>query len=92
MNAPSSATPISATTTEGPAGHVRVLGLWSGPEYDNFDTVKSVWERSTGDTVDWQGTQDLLDALDADDRAGTPADIAVLPNLAVMQQLAKAAS
>lgn len=88
MNAPSSATAISATPSEDPAEHVRVLGLWSGPEYDNFDTVKSLWERSTGYTVDWQGTQDLLGALDADDQAGAPADIAVLPNLAVMRQLA----
>ncbi len=75
---------------QSPSGaHVRVLGLWSGPEYDNFVTVKSAWENDTGDTVDWQGTQDLPDALAADSQAGNPPDIAVLPNLAVMQQLAK---
>ena len=85
----SSAAPTRVTASDDPAGHVRVLGLWSGPEFDNFVTVKSVWERSTGNTVDWQGTHDLPAALEADDQAGTPPDIAVLPNLAVMQQLAK---
>jgi len=89
-SAPSSAAPTSSSTSEDPAGHVRVLGLWSCPEYDSFDTVKSEWEKSTGYTVDWEGSQDLLGALEAEDQAGTPADIAVLPNLAVMQQLAKA--
>ena len=88
-SAPPSAAPTSAIASHDLAGHVRVLGLWSGPEYDNFVTVKSVWEKSTGNTVDWQGTQDLPGALEADDQAGTPPDIAVLPNLALMQQLAK---
>ena len=83
--------PASAGVSSSPTGpQVHVLGLWSGPEYDNFVTVKSAWERSTGDTVDWQGTQDLPSALDADVRAGNSPDIAVLPNLAVLQELAKA--
>ena len=88
-SAPPSAAPASATTSQDLAKHVRVLGLWSGPEYDSFATVKSGWEKSTGNTVDWQGTHDLPDALEADDRAGTSPDIAVLPNLALMQQLAE---
>ena len=80
---------VSPSDSQDVARHVRVLGLWSGPEYDSFVTVKSAWEKSTGDTVDWQGTQDLTAALEADDQAGTPPDIAVVPNLAVMRQLAK---
>jgi len=80
---------MSVAASQDLSRHVHVLGLWSGPEYDNFATVKSAWEKQTGDRVDWQGTQDLPDALDADNQAGTPPDIAVLPNLAVMQQLAK---
>jgi alpha-glucoside transport system substrate-binding protein len=89
-SAPASVAPTSAAASQELSGHVRVLGLWSGPEYDNFVTVKSIWEKDTGDTVDWQGTQDIAEALDADAAAGTSPDIAVLPNLAVMQQLAKA--
>ena len=87
---PASVAPTSAAASQELGGHVRVLGLWSGPEYDNFVTVKSIWEKQTGDTVDWQGTQDISEALDADAAVGTSPDIAVLPNLAVMQQLAKA--
>jgi alpha-glucoside transport system substrate-binding protein len=98
--APSSTSPTTAApATNAPQGassatpggaHVRVLGLWSGPEYDNFVTVKAAWEKETGDTVDWQGTQGLPDAVTADLQAGHPPDIAVLPNVAVMRQLAKA--
>jgi alpha-glucoside transport system substrate-binding protein len=85
----SSSAPASAAVSSELSSHVRVLGLWSGPEYDNFVAVKSVWEKQTGDTVDWQGTQDISGALDADAAAGTSPDIAVLPNLALMRQLAK---
>src|SRR5512133_3719810 len=60
--------------------HVRVLGLWSGPELSNFMTVKAAWEQDTGGIVDWEGTQDLPDALTARIQAGNPPDIAVLPN------------
>lgn len=67
---------------------VSVLGLWSGPEYDAFATVASAWEQATGGSVDWHGTQDPSAALDALVQAGDPPEIAVLPNLALVQQLA----
>jgi alpha-glucoside transport system substrate-binding protein len=67
---------------------VRVLGLWSGPEFDSFVTVKSVWEHDTGGTVDWTGARDLPGELDAQIAAGTPPDIAILPNVALMHKLA----
>jgi alpha-glucoside transport system substrate-binding protein len=88
--ATSSATPASGAASHDQSGApVHVLGLWSGPEFDSFATVKSVWEKQTGGVVDWEGTSNLSDALDADMQAGHPPDIAVLPNLALMQQLAK---
>ena len=68
--------------------HINVLGLWSGPEFDSFVSVKSVWEQETGAIVDWEGTQDLPGTLAAHRQSGDPTDIAILPNLAVMQQLA----
>lgn len=81
--------PPTAAPGSSPRGEqVRVLGLWSGPEYDDFVAVKSAWERQTGDTVDWQGTQDLAGTLAADERAGHPPDIAILPNLGLLRQLA----
>ena len=70
--------------------HVRVLGLWSGPEFDSFATVKSAWERSTGGIVDWEGTQDLPNVLAGRLQAGDPPDIAILPNAGLMHQLAEA--
>ena len=82
--------PTSVAAASLTGAHVRVLGLWSGPEFDSFVTVKSAWEAATGGIVDWEATQDLPDVLDAHIRAGTPPDIAVLPNLGLMQQLAKA--
>jgi alpha-glucoside transport system substrate-binding protein len=85
--------PSGPGSAPGTAAHlhgaqVRVLGLWSGPEYDSFDTVASGWEKATGGVVDWEGTQDLPTVLNARLQQGNPPDIAVLPNLALMRQLA----
>ena len=78
--------PVASRDPE--AMHVRVLGLWSGPEFDSFVTVKSAWEQNTGGTVEWQGAQDLPGELDAQIEAGTPPDIAILPNIGLMHELA----
>ena len=89
--------PATATVTAGATSaaspvlrgaHVHVLGLWSGPELNSFEAVKSAWERETGAIVDWEATNDLPGALAGDLQAGDPPDIAILPNLALMQQLA----
>jgi alpha-glucoside transport system substrate-binding protein len=69
--------------------HVRLLGLWSGPELDSFLIVKAAWEKDTGGIVDWEGTQDLPAVLAARMQEGNPPDIAILPNPGLMQQLAK---
>jgi alpha-glucoside transport system substrate-binding protein len=93
---PTTATPTATsatpTTTASPSldgAQVRVLGLWSGPELDSFMTVKSAWEKDSGGTIDWEGTQDLPDILTARLHAGDPPDIAILPNPGLMQQLAR---
>jgi alpha-glucoside transport system substrate-binding protein len=79
----------TSTASQGLRGaHVDVLGLWSGPEFDSFEAVKSAWEKETGAIVDWEGTQDLPGALADHMQAGDPPDIAILPNLALMEQLA----
>ncbi len=88
--APSAPTAPSNTAAPGLNGaHVRVLGLWSGPELDSFKTVKSAWETESGGLVDWEGAQDLPGVLAARMQAGNPPDIAILPNVGVMQQLAR---
>jgi alpha-glucoside transport system substrate-binding protein len=77
----------TSTASQGIRGaHVHVVGLWSGPEFDSFEAVKSAWEKETGAIVDWEATDDLPGALA--DQAGDPPDIAILPNLALMEQLA----
>ena len=90
---PTTATPTTASTTAASrnlnGAHVRVLGLWSGPELDSFVTVKAAWEKDTGGIVDWEGTQDLPDVLTARMQAGNPPDIAILPNPGLMQQLSR---
>jgi alpha-glucoside transport system substrate-binding protein len=82
------AAPASADSQNLNGAQVHVLGLWSGPEFDSFGTVKSGWEKETGGIVDWEATQDLPAALQAHLKAGNPPDIAILPNLGLMQQLA----
>jgi len=80
--------PSGVATGELAGAHVRVLGLWSGPELRTFETVRSVWEKETGAIVDWEGTTDLLGTLSDDAKAGHPPDLAILPNLAMLEQLA----
>jgi alpha-glucoside transport system substrate-binding protein len=81
--------PTTASTQSLQGESVRVLGLWSGPELESFMTVKDAWEKDTGGTVDWEGTQDLPEVLAARLQAGDPPDIAILPNPGLMQQLAR---
>ena len=81
----SSGNPASENLT---GAHVRVLGLWSGPEFDSFEAVKLAWEQETGAIVDWEATQDLPGALAGHMKAGDPPEIAIVPNLATMEQLA----
>jgi alpha-glucoside transport system substrate-binding protein len=92
-SAPATATTTVTAGATSPASqglrgaHVHVLGLWSGPEFDSFEAVKSAWEKETGAIVDWEGTEDLPGALADHMQAGDPPDIAILPNLALMEQL-----
>ena len=84
--------PPAATTIAPDVGlhgaHVRVAGLWSGPELDSFVAVTSIWEKATGAVVDWEPSTDLAGTLADPVAAGDPPDIAILPNLALMDQLA----
>jgi alpha-glucoside transport system substrate-binding protein len=90
---PSPASAPSRAASPGIAGaHVRVAGLWSGPELDSFLTVKSAWERETGAVVDWEPSTDLAGTLGTGAAAGDRPEIAILPNLALMHQLAEAGS
>lgn len=82
------ATPTAAESTDAAGATVHVFGLWSGPEFDSFETVASIWEQDTGGTVDWTGARDLPNELRAEVEAGTPPDIAILPNIGLLHELA----
>jgi alpha-glucoside transport system substrate-binding protein len=86
---PPKVTSITVASQDLNGAHVRVLGLWSGPELDSFMTVKAAWESETGGIVDWEGTQNLPDVLHTRLQAGNPPDIAILPNPGLMQQMAR---
>ena len=59
-----SASAVRTNAASGIAGaHVRVLGLWSGLEFDSFVAVKSVWEQETGAVVDWEPSPEQLDPI-----------------------------
>ncbi len=64
--------------------------MWSGPELASFEAVTAAWESETGAIVDWEGTTDLSRALADGVAAGARPDIAILPNLALMHELADA--
>jgi alpha-glucoside transport system substrate-binding protein len=92
-SATATATVTAGATSTGSLGiggaHVHVLGLWSGPELDSFVAVTSAWEKASGAVVDWEGTDDMTRALADHRQAGDPPDIAILPNPALMDQLAR---
>lgn len=85
--APDTAVPETTASAEA-AMDVSVMGLWSGPEFDSFETIMSTWEADTGGTVDWTGARDLTAELREQIDAGTPPDIAILPNVGLMHELA----
>jgi len=89
IDPPASEPAASTTAPTAPDEAVHVLGVWSGPELAGFMKVKSVWEQDTGDTVDWEGSQNLSADLEADLAAGKPPDVAILPNPGLLHQLAE---
>src|SRR4051794_10297600 len=80
-------TPAPTGSTPAAGRSVNVLGLWSGPEFDSFASVKAAWEQQTGNSVHWQGSENPAADLTARIEAGRPPDIAVLPNVALLHQL-----
>ena len=71
-----------------PIGTVSVIGVWGGGEVDAFTEVVAGWETETGGTMEFEGTRDLSAILRARVAGGNPPDLAVLPNPALLQELA----
>lgn len=70
-------------------GTVSVIGVWGGGEIDAFTEVVSGWEEETGGTMEFEGTRDLSAILRARVAGGNPPDLAILPNPALMEELAQ---
>lgn len=87
-NSASPETTTADTTAAADPNAVSVLGLFSGPELTSFQTVWAEWETTTGNTVDWTGARDLTGQLHDLIAAGTPPDIAILPNIGLLHELA----
>lgn len=69
-------------------GTVSVIGVWGGTEIESFTEVVAGWEEETGGTMEFEGTRDLSAILRARVEGGNPPDIAILPNPALMEELA----
>ena len=78
------------STNGGKIGEVTVMGVWEGSELEGFRRVVAGWEEETGGKVEFEGTRGLTAVLRARVDAENPPDIAILPNPALMKDLAAA--
>lgn len=69
-------------------GTVSVIGVWGGGEIEAFTEVVAGWEEESGGTMEFEGTRDLSAILRARVEGGNPPDLAILPNPALMEELA----
>ena len=58
---------------------VVVFGPWMAPQDDDFRDVVSIFEKATGATVEYGGSDEFEQIINIDCKAGNPADVAVFP-------------
>ena len=58
---------------------VVVFGSWMAPQDDDFRDVVSIFEKATGATVEYGGSDEFEQIINIDCKAGNPADVAVFP-------------
>jgi ABC-type glycerol-3-phosphate transport system substrate-binding protein len=69
---------------------VEVAGVWTGAEQANFTEVLKAFEAKTHATTKYTSTgDDIATVLGTRVKGGQPPDVALLPNLGLLQQLAK---
>ena len=68
---------------------VSVLATWTGAERDAFRQVVALFEATTGITVDYAATGDLVGEIERRVAAGDPPDLAGLTGPAHMERLAR---
>jgi alpha-glucoside transport system substrate-binding protein len=68
---------------------VTVLGVWGGSELDVFNQIISAFQDKTGIKVEFEATRDINTILVSRIQAGNPPDIAILPQLSLLVDMAK---
>jgi alpha-glucoside transport system substrate-binding protein len=68
---------------------VAVLGVWGGNELESFLAMVKSFEQRTGVTVEFEGTRDINAVLTTRVKGGNPPDIASVPGLGQMAELAR---
>ncbi len=81
--------PTKAPTKPAGGAKVDVMAVWGGEELDSFKAVYSVWEKETGNKVQYEGTRDLTAVLKTRVEGNNPPDIAILPNPGLAMEYAK---
>ncbi len=67
---------------------VTILAPWMGPDQDLFTSIAAYFEDATGATVDYSGSTSFEQQIVIDSEAGSPPDIAVLPQPGLAADLA----
>ena len=58
---------------------IKIFGPWLAPEDESFRDVLSIFEKETGASVEYGGSDEFEQIINIDCKAGNPADIAVFP-------------
>ena len=58
---------------------LKIFGPWLAPEDESFRDVLSIFEKATGASVEYGGSDEFEQIINIDCKAGNPADIAVFP-------------
>ena len=66
---------------------VVIFGPWMAPEDESFRDVLSIFEKATGASVEYGGSDEFEQIINIDCKAGNPADVAVSLNLDWLQIL-----
>ena len=77
---------VFSAGTHAYAKKISILGVWGGPELDNFLDALKPFEERTGHTIEFEGTRDLNAILRVRVDGGNAPDLATLPGPGVLNQ------
>lgn len=80
---------VTAQSAAPIGGNVSLLGPWGGDQVATLDAVLDPFEARTGITVDYVGSQDIVNLLRTGVETGTQPDIADLPSPGILREYAR---